>query len=73
MEFFPTTSNSRFVLLYSGEIDMLLSATTWNYSRDTNLGFEFPAIVFFDGLSILLKEDIKISSLSDLDGSIACL
>ena len=73
VEFFPTTSNSRFVLLYSGEIDMLLSATTWNYSRDTNLGFEFPAIVFFDGLSILLKKDIKISSLSDLDGSIVCI
>ena len=41
IEFIVTSSSSRFPMLASGQIDVLARNTTWTFSRDTNLGFEF--------------------------------
>ena len=41
VEFVPTTGKTRFTALASGEIDMLARNTTWTYSRDTDLKFDF--------------------------------
>ena len=41
VEFIITTNRSRFPILAGGEIDMLSRITTWTFSRDVNLGFEF--------------------------------
>ena len=46
VEFITTTSRSRFPILAGGEIDMLSRITTWTFSRDVNLGFEFTGINF---------------------------
>ncbi len=41
VEFVPTTGKTRFTALASGEIDMLARNTTWTFSRDVDLKFEF--------------------------------
>ena len=46
VEFIPTTSRSRFPVLAGEEVDMLSRITTWTFSRDVNLGFEFAGINF---------------------------
>ena len=49
------TTETRFPALQSGEIDVMTNNTTWTMLRDTQLGFAFPAITFFDGQGIMVK------------------
>jgi general L-amino acid transport system substrate-binding protein len=39
----PTTGETRFTALQSGEVDLLVRNSTWTYSRDVDLKFEFVA------------------------------
>jgi general L-amino acid transport system substrate-binding protein len=39
----PTTGQTRFTALASGEVDMLSRNTTWTFSRDVDLRFTLPA------------------------------
>ena len=41
VKYVPTTSETRFTALASGEIDVLSRNTTWTLSRDTALGINF--------------------------------
>ncbi|NCW15285.1 MAG: amino acid ABC transporter substrate-binding protein, partial [Rhodobacteraceae bacterium] len=41
VEFIPTTGKTRFTALASGEVDLLARNTTWTFSRDVDLKFEF--------------------------------
>ena len=36
-----TTGTTRFPILQSGDADVLSNSTTWTFSRDTSLGFDF--------------------------------
>ncbi len=44
VEFIPTTGKTRFTALASGEVDMLARNTTWTFSRDNDLKFEFVGV-----------------------------
>ena len=37
----PLNAQQRFTALQSGEVDLLARNTTWTFSRDVQLGFEF--------------------------------
>ena len=41
VEFTPTTGETRFTALASGEIDVLARNSTWTFSRDVDLKFTF--------------------------------
>lgn len=73
VEFIFTTSRSRFPILAGGEVDMLSRMTTWTFSRDVNLGFEFTGINFFDGQGFLIHSSLGISSAKELDGVSICV
>ena len=73
VEFILTTNKSRFPLLASGEIDMLSRITTWNFSRDVNLEFEFTGINFFDGQGFMVRSDLGVNSAKDLNGASICV
>ena len=45
----PTTGETRFTALASGEVDMLSRTTTWTYTRDTDLKFSFVGVNYYDG------------------------
>ncbi len=73
VNFVPTSSRSRFPLLALGEIDVLIRNTTWSYSRDVNLEFEFTGINFYDGQGFMIPTSFKISNISELDNSTICV
>ncbi len=73
VEYISTTSRSRFPILAGGEIDLLSRITTWTFSRDVNLGFEFAGINFFDGQGFAIKSSLGITSAKELDGASICI
>jgi len=67
------TTETRFPALQSGEIDVMTNNTTWTMLRDTQLGFAFPAITFFDGQGIMVRKASGIDSATKLDGATICV
>ncbi len=73
VEFVPTTGKTRFTALSSGEIDMLARNTTWTFSRDVDLKFEFTGINYYDGQGFIAPKALGVSSAKDLDGATICI
>ncbi|NKC32583.1 amino acid ABC transporter substrate-binding protein [Falsiroseomonas selenitidurans] len=73
VRYVPTTAQNRFTALQSGEVDMLARNTTWTLSRDTSLGFDFPAISFFDGQGFMVKASAGVRTARDLNGATICV
>ena len=73
VSFVPTTSSERFTVLQSGEVDMLARNTTWTFSRDVNLGFEFTGVNYYDGQGFMVRKDLGVDSALELDGASVCI
>jgi general L-amino acid transport system substrate-binding protein len=73
VEFVPTTGQTRFTALASGEIDMLARNTTWTFSRDVDLKFEFVGVNYYDGQGFMVPKDLGVSSAKELDGATVCI
>ncbi|MBC7286283.1 MULTISPECIES: amino acid ABC transporter substrate-binding protein [Alphaproteobacteria] len=73
VEFVPTTGKTRFTALASGEIDLLARNTTWTYSRDTDLKFDFVGVNYYDGQGFLVPKSLGVSSAKELDGATVCI
>ncbi len=73
VEFVPTTGKTRFTALASGEIDMLARNTTWTFSRDVDLKFEFTGINYYDGQGFMVPRELGVASATDLDGATVCI
>lgn len=73
VEFVPTTGKTRFTSLASGEIDVLARNTTWTFSRDNDLKFEFTGVNYYDGQGFLIPKELGVTSAKDLDGATVCV
>ena len=73
VEFVPTTSKVRFTALASGEVDMLSRVTTWTFSRDVDLKFEFAGVNYYDGQGFMVPKALGVTSAKDLDGATVCI
>ena len=73
VEFVPTTGKTRFTALASGEIDMLARNTTWTFSRDVDLKFEFVGVNYYDGQGFIAPKELGVTSAKDLDGATVCI
>ena len=73
VEFVPTTGKTRFTALASGEIDLLARNTTWTFSRDVDLKFEFTGINYYDGQGFMVPKGLGVSSAKELDGATVCI
>ena len=73
VKFTPTTGKTRFTALASGEVDVLARNTTWTYSRDTDLGFEFVGVNYYDGQGFMIPKALGVSSAKELDGATVCI
>src|SRR6056297_1820313 len=71
--FVPTTGKTRFTALASGEIDMLARHTTWTFSRDVDLKFQFVGINYYDGQGFMVPAALGVSSAKELDGATVCI
>jgi general L-amino acid transport system substrate-binding protein len=73
VDYVPLTTTTRFTALASGEIDVLVRNTTWTFSRDVDLAFEFAGINYYDGQGFLVPRELGVSSAMDLDGATVCI
>ena len=73
VEFVPTTGKTRFTALASGEVDMLARNTTWTFSRDVDLKFEFVGVNYYDGQGFMAPKELGVTSAKDLDGATVCI
>jgi general L-amino acid transport system substrate-binding protein len=71
--FVPTTGQTRFSALASGEVDMLARNTTWTFTRDVDLRFNFVGINYYDGQGFMVNRDLGVGSALELDGATVCI
>ena len=72
VQFVPTTGQTRFTALASGEVDMLARNTTWTFSRDVDLKFNFAGVNYYDGQGFMVRKDLGVKSALELSGASVC-
>ena len=73
VEFVPTTGETRFTALTSGEIDVLSRNSTWTFTRDVDLGFTWAGVNYYDGQGFMVSKDLGVTSALELDGATVCI
>jgi general L-amino acid transport system substrate-binding protein len=73
LRFVATTTQQRFTALQSGEVDVLIRATTWTFSRDVTTGLTFTGINLYDGQGFMVRKALGVKSAAELDGATICL
>ena len=73
VEYTPLTGKTRFTALAAGEIDVLSRNTTWTFSRDVDLKFEFNGVNYYDGQGFIVPKSLGVSSVLELDGATICI
>jgi general L-amino acid transport system substrate-binding protein len=73
VQFVPTTGETRFTALSSGEVDLLVRNSTWTFTRDTELAFDFVAVNYYDGQGFMVRRDLGVTSAKELDGATVCI
>lgn len=72
VKFSPLSAKERFTALSSGEIDILSRNTTWTMTRDTQLGFNFAGVNYYDGQGMMVPKALEVTSATELDGASVC-
>ena len=73
VKYVPTTGETRFTALASSEVDLLVRTSTWTFSRDTDLKFDWAGVNYYDGQGFMVKKDLGVSSAKELDGATICI
>jgi len=75
VKFTPLGAKERFTALQSGEIDLLARNTTWTETRDTELGFNFVGVNYYDGQGFMInaKKLPGVNSALQLSGASICV
>ena len=71
--FVPASTQQRFTMLQSGEIDLLVRSTTWTLGREASLGLAFAGVNFYDGQGFVVKRASGVTSARALDGATVCV
>jgi len=73
VRYVPATTQQRFTYLQSGEVDLLSRNTTWSFSRDAGLGFNFVGTNFYDGQGFMVWKKSNVKSAKQLNGATICV
>src|SRR5262245_6607132 len=73
VKYVPTNAKERFTALQSGEVDLLARNTTWTFSRDTDLGFDFVGVNYYDGQGFMVRKSLNVKSALELNGASVCV
>src|SRR6516162_3468905 len=73
VKYVPLTAVQRFPALQSGEVDILSNNTTWTLQRDTELGFNFGPVVFYDGQGFMVPKKLGVKGAKELNGATICV
>jgi general L-amino acid transport system substrate-binding protein len=73
VKFVPLSAKDRFTALQSGEVDLLARNTTWTLNRDTQLGFNFTGVNYYDGQGFMVRKALKVNSALELNSASVCV
>ncbi|KRE24795.1 amino acid ABC transporter substrate-binding protein [Bosea sp. Root483D1] len=73
IKFVPTTPQMRFVVVQTGEVDMLARNATYTMSRDTSAGMSWPIINYFDGQGFMVRKSLGVTEAKGLNGASICV
>ena len=73
VKFVPTTGETRFTALQSGEVDLLVRNSTWTASRDSELALDFVAVNYYDGQGFMVNAKKLPGVNKELDGATVCI
>jgi general L-amino acid transport system substrate-binding protein len=71
--FVPVTTASRFPILLSGKIDLLMRNTTQTFEREAALGVHFAGIYYYDGQAMMVPRRFGFHKFDDLQGATICI
>jgi general L-amino acid transport system substrate-binding protein len=72
-QFVKVTSQTRFTALQTSEVDVLTANVTWTLSRDSSLGLDIVAPIFYDGQGLMVRKDLGVTTAKELDGATVCV
>jgi general L-amino acid transport system substrate-binding protein len=73
VSFKALNAKTRFPALESGEVDVLVRNTTFTFTRDVNLGFDFVGINYYDGQGFMVPKAAGVKSVKELGGASICV
>ncbi|MDE3028964.1 MAG: amino acid ABC transporter substrate-binding protein, partial [Paracoccaceae bacterium] len=73
VKYVPTTGETRFTALASGEIDMLARNSTWTFKREVDLKLTFVGVNYYDGQGFMVSKKLGVSSAKELGGATICV
>ncbi|SFV32002.1 amino acid ABC transporter substrate-binding protein [Hyphomicrobium facile] len=73
VKYLSLNPGDRFKSLQDNEIDVLLGATTWTLTRDTELGARFTSPLYYDGQGFIIPRNHSIASVLELSGASICV
>lgn len=73
VNFVPLGATERLNALQEKRVDILSRNTSWTFTRDASLGFDFPAITYFDGQGFLARRSLNLASADELSGARVCV
>jgi general L-amino acid transport system substrate-binding protein len=71
VRFVPLTAAKRFPALLAGEVDLLVSDSTYTLARDASLGIDFTGIYYYDSQGFLVKKS-GAKAIKDLHRASIC-
>ena len=71
--FVQATAQERFTLIQNRQIDVLFRNATWTLQRDAELGIDFGPTNFYDGQGVMVRGDLGVASIDDLNGASICV
>ena len=73
MKYTPLSAKDRFPALQSAKSTCWPRNTTWSASRDSQLGFDFRAVNYYDGQGFMVTKALNVKSALELSGAaVAC-
>ena len=72
VRYVPTTTPTRFTILQSGEIDVLIRDSTLTFTRSAQLHLDQVAINFYAGQGFLVSKKLGVAKIEDLNGATIC-
>jgi general L-amino acid transport system substrate-binding protein len=73
VDFVRTDVGNRFDALQSRIIDVLISNSTWTLRRDSGLGIDWAAVLYYDGQGFLAHKSLGVGSLDEVGEATVCV
>ncbi|MFO1140736.1 MAG: transporter substrate-binding domain-containing protein [Paracoccus sp. (in: a-proteobacteria)] len=72
VNYVTVTDKSRFTAVQTGQVDVVFAHTTMTQGRESAITVDFLPIMFWDGTGAMVKAELGVKSIYDLDGANLC-